>query len=175
MKKVALFTFVVMLTYSAYSQRTEILLEKNWKFSKGDFPEAQNVNFDDSQWASVTIPHDWAITGPFDKKNDMQVVAIEQNNEKVATEKTGRTGALPFIGVGWYRTTFTLPEGSSGKKVLLVFDGAMSESRVYVNDKEVGYWPYGYSYFYYDITPFIQKNGMNTLAVRLENVGLSSR
>jgi len=175
MKKAPLSAYMILFTTFVFGQRTELLLEKNWKFSKGDFPEASKTNFDDSRWENITIPHDWAITGPFDKSIDMQVVAIEQNKENVATEKTGRTGALPFIGVGWYRTTFDLPERSSGEKVLLVFDGAMSESRVYINEKEVGFWPYGYSYFYYDITPYIQASGKNTLAVRLENIDRSSR
>ena len=86
--------------FFAQAQRSEVNLEKNWKFSKGDFPEAINANFDDNNWENVTVPHDWAIYGPFDKTVDMQVIAITQNNEKVASEKTGRTGALPFIGDG---------------------------------------------------------------------------
>jgi len=173
--KISLILVALMVSFSVLAQRSELLLEKNWKFSRGDFPEATRMAYDDSQWENVTIPHDWAIKGPFDKEIDMQVVAIEQNNEKVATEKTGRTGALPFIGVGWYRTKLSLPDDANDKKVLLVFDGAMSESRVYVNGQEVGYWPYGYSYFYYDITSFLHENGENTLAVRLENLGKSSR
>ncbi len=175
MKKISLISVALLVSFLANSQRSEFLLEKGWKFSKGDFTEASQQVFDDSQWENVTIPHDWAIKGPFDKEVDIQVVAIEQNNEKVATEKTGRTGSLPFIGVGWYRTKISLPDNSKGEKVLLVFDGAMSESRVYINGQEVGYWPYGYSYFYYDITPYIHENEENTLAVRLENLGKSSR
>ena len=56
------------------------------------------------------MPHDWAIYGPFDKEIDKQVVAITQNGEEIATEKTGRTGALPHIGSAWYRNTFTIPK-----------------------------------------------------------------
>ena len=88
--------------------RTELTLEKGWKFAKGDFQNAMKPDFDDLAWQSVTVPHDWAIYGPFDKNIDMQVVRIEQNNEKKATEKTGRTGALPYTGVGWYRTKFNV-------------------------------------------------------------------
>ncbi len=105
----------------------------------------------------------------------MQVVAITQNNEKVATEKTGRTGALPFIGVGWYRKSFEMPGFQKGKKVLLSFDGAMSEAQVYINGKKIGERPYGYSYFHFDITQFIKPEGENILAVRLENQPKSSR
>jgi len=157
------------------AQPTTITLEKNWKFTKGDFPEAINTNFDDKNWENVTIPHDWAIYGPFDKTVDMQVIAITQNNEKVASEKTGRTGALPFIGVGWYRTEFSVSEYKKGKKVLLTFDGAMSEAQVFINGQKVGERPYGYSYFYFDITSYLKPNGENLLAVRLENKPKSSR
>lgn len=122
-------SIIVFLVYTqiAVSQTREVkVLDVNWKFQKGNFEEAYKVNFNDSKWQSVTIPHDWAIYGPFDKKVDIQHVAIEQNGEKIATEKTGRTGALPHIGTAWYRNTFTLPKESKGKKVILLFEGAMS-------------------------------------------------
>ena len=74
--------------------RDVITLKKGWKFNKVNHPEALKSNFDDSHWEDVSVPHDWAIYGPFDKDIDKQVVAIEQNAEEVASEKTGRTGAL---------------------------------------------------------------------------------
>ena len=167
------FVFLQVVCNYVYSQRTERLLEKDWKFSKGDFKEAQLPDFDDTKWESVTVPHDWAITGPFDIKNDLQTVAILQNFEKKATLKTGRTGGLPYVGVGWYRTRF---EVTPHKNVTLLVDGAMSEARIYVNGKEVCFWPYGYSSFHCDITPYLHENGqVNTLAVRLENQPQSSR
>lgn len=175
MRNILLYLSVAVFAFNANAQRIEVNLEKNWKFSKGDFPEAFSPGFDDSKWENVTVPHDWAIYGPFDKTVDMQVIAITQNNEKVATEKTGRTGALPFIGVGWYRTEFNVPEFKKGKKVLLTFDGAMSEAQVYINGKKVGERPYGYSYFYFDVSSFFNPDGKNLLAVRLENQPKSSR
>jgi beta-galactosidase len=175
MKTKILFLITILFVINAQAQRTIINLEKNWKFSKGDFSEAVNAGFDDSNWERVSVPHDWAIYGPFDKEVDKQVIAIVQNNEKMATEKTGRTGALPFIGVGWYRTEFSVPDCKQGKKVLLTFDGAMSEAQVFVNGQKVGERPYGYSYFYFDITPFINAEENNLLAVRLENQPQSSR
>ena len=97
--------FLLSLIYSStFFAQTEIKELDFWKFSKGGNKAAKNIDFDDSNWETVKIPHDWAIYGPFDKQVDKQVVSIEQNNEEKATEKTGRTGALPFIGVGWYRT-----------------------------------------------------------------------
>ncbi len=173
--KLLLLTIFLILSFIMHAQRTTISLEKDWKFSREDNSEAVNMDFDDSKWQTVTVPHDWAIYGPFDKDIDRQVVAIVQNNEKVASEKTGRTGSLPYIGVGWYRTRFQLPQLSKGRKVLLTFDGAMSEAQVYINGKKVGYRPYGYSYFYFDISDYLIQGGENLLAVRLENQGESSR
>jgi beta-galactosidase len=155
--------------------RTEIILKDGWVFQKGPNDQAFNVNFDDSSWQKVTVPHDWAITGPFDKNVDQQVVAISQNNETVASEKTGRTGALPYIGEGWYRIHFSIPEFNSGKKALIVFDGAMSEPTVYMNGQCVGHWNYGYSYFYFDVTDQLELGKENVLAVHLQNKEKSSR
>lgn len=157
----------------AQAQRTELLLEENWKFSKGDFADAFRPDFDDSKWETVTVPHDWAIYGPFDRNNDLQEVTVRQNFENKASVKTGRTGGLPWVGVGWYRTTFDVP---TGKQINLVFDGAMSEAHVYVNGKEACYWPYGYNSFHCDVTELVNKDGKNNvLAVRLENKPQSSR
>ena len=98
---------------------------KSWEFSR-----------DSINWEPVCIPHDWAIAGPFDKKWDLQRVAIVQNGETDATEKSGRSGALPWIGKGYYRTTVTLE--TLPQHAELLFDGAMSEPVVYINGKEAG-------------------------------------
>lgn len=157
--------------------RNEFLLEKNWKFSKGDHPEAIRPAFSDENWESVEVPHDWAIYGPFDLKNDEQDVAITANFEESASMKTGRTGGLPFVGVGWYRTKFDLDRFQKDKRrISVLFEGAMSEARVYLNGKEVGFWPYGYNSFHFDVTDYINESGKdNILAVRLENRPESSR
>ena len=173
-----LFIFILFSTFAATSlstraQRNEQLLEEGWRFTKGDVTDAATPGFDDSRWESVTVPHDWAIYGPFSRENDLQNVAVTQNFETQASIKTGRTGGLPYVGVGWYRTTFdTKPD----QEVTLVFDGAMSEARVYVNGQEVCFWPCGYNSFYCNVTRLINPDGRNnTLAVRLENRPQSSR
>ena len=144
--------------------RNTVLLDKGWQFHKGDPSEV---------WEDVTIPHDWAIYGPFSRDNDLQTVAVVQNGEETATVKTGRTGGLPYVGVGWYRRTLDV---TPGKKATLLFDGAMSEARVYVNGEEVIFWPYGYNSFHCDITPFLTADGKdNEIRVRLENRPQSSR
>ncbi len=138
-------------------------LSKNWQFSR-----------DKANWQEVTIPHDWAISGPFDKKWDLQVVAIKENGEETETEHSGRSGALPWIGEGYYKTQLVLPEGT--ERAELLFDGAMSEPVVYLDGKEVGRWAYGYNAFRVDITPYI--NGPSyrgELEVHLNNVEESSR
>ncbi|WP_258103806.1 glycoside hydrolase family 2 TIM barrel-domain containing protein [Marinoscillum sp. MHG1-6] len=165
---------MLIICNNAFSQR--IVREiKDWKFWKGDAEQAYQIAFDDSEWALVKVPHDWAIYGPFDKEIDKQVVAIEQNNEKAATEKTGRTGSLPFIGVGWYRTVLDVSGFSRGNQALLTFDGAMSNAEVFVNGQKVGSRAYGYSYFYFDIAEYLKLDEQNIVAVRLENLPFSSR
>ena len=155
--------------------RTELLLEKGWKFTREDKVEFKSEGFDDSKWQNVTVPHDWAIYGPFSPHNDRQFVAIEQDGQKEAISHAGRTGGLPFVGPGWYRLDFEVPTFEKGKKATLIFDGAMSHARVYINGLEAGYWPYGYNSFYVDATPYLKAGQQNELAVRLENFEESSR
>ena len=175
MKKSLFTLFFVLLALGASAQSQETLLLENWKFQKGAVTGAENAVFDDSNWQKVTVPHDWAIYGPFDKDIDKQVVAIVQNGEQEATEKTGRSGSLPWIGEGWYRTNITIPEGYSHAE--LIFDGAMSEPHVWVNGNDVGYWAYGYNVFNLDITSATNgcKAGTYPLAVHLQNIEESSR
>ncbi|OYX82170.1 MAG: beta-galactosidase, partial [Flavobacteriales bacterium 32-34-25] len=172
--KIFLLSFFIITQISLAQVRTVRELDSNWKFQKGDFENAFQSNFNDSKWEKVTVPHDWAIYGPFDKEIDKQTVAIVQNGEKVASEKTGRTGALPHVGSAWYRNKFSISAAEKGKKVILLFEGAMSEPQIYLNGKKVGEWAYGYSYFYFDVTDFINV-GENILAVKLTNKDFASR
>nr|WP_235391060.1 glycoside hydrolase family 2 TIM barrel-domain containing protein [Segatella hominis] len=144
------------------AQSRKIINLPSWDFSR-----------DGKVWSQVAVPHDWAIAGPFDKKWDLQMVAIEQNGEKEKSEKSGRSGALPWIGEGMYKMNLQLPKGY--KRAVLVFDGAMSQPVVSVNGKEAGRWAYGYNAFRIDITPFIQFGKNNLIEVHLNNVEESSR
>lgn len=173
MKTFYLMTMGFCLALNLHAQRGEYLLEKGWKFTKGEVSNAEMPAFNDTKWETVDIPYDWAIFGPFDKNNDLQNVAVTQNFETQASLKTGRTGGLPYVGIGWYRTTF---HSTPGKQTTLIFDGAMSEARVFVNGKEACFWPCGYNSFYCDVTSLVNEDGKNnTLAVRLENRPQSSR
>lgn len=169
------YLFLFSITTTLFSQTRSVQEIETWKFYKGENEDAYKTDFDDSNWQEVNIPHDWAIYGPFDKEIDKQVVKIEQNNEEVATEKTGRTGALPFIGTGWYRTVLHIPKSAENKKLLLSFDGAMSNAEVFINGEKIGNRPYGYSYFYFDVSDKLKIGSKNTIAVRLENRPRSSR
>ena len=142
-------------------QRQMLTLTEGWQFSR-----------DNASWKSVNIPHDWAIAGPFDKKWDLQYVAIQQNGEKEKSEKSGRSGALPWIGEGHYRTSITLPQGYTN--ATLMVDGAMSNAHVRVNGKELAYWPYGYNAFNVNI-PLTPEISTLNIEIDLNNVEESSR
>lgn len=162
MKKIiALGALAIALTPNLQAQRSETLI-KNWEFSN-----------DSTQWKNVTIPHDWAIYGPFSRDYDLQEVAIEQNGETEASWKTGRTGGLPYVGKGFYKTNIEIKD-TTDKSIALLFDGAMSHANVYVNGKHVAYWPYGYNSFYVNLDGVV-KPGDNVVEVSLENPDKSSR
>ncbi len=170
-----LFSLVLACTaIEGTAQRTETLLEKGWHFTHQDDTACIAPGYDDRQWESVTVPHDWAVTGPFSYLNDRQNVAITQDGQKEAMEHAGRTGGLPFVGTGWYRLDFDVPDYRPGCRVELLFDGAMSHPRVYVNGQYAGGWEYGYNAFTVDITPYVKADG-NTLAIRLYNEPEQSR
>ncbi len=155
--------------------RTETLLEKGWRFTREDNSLFSTTDYADGNWQQVRVPHDWAIYGPFSIDNDKQNVAITQDGQKEAMEHAGRTGGLPFIGPGWYRITFDVPEFKDGKKCTIIFDGAMSHANVYINGEKATFRPYGYTSFNVDATPFIKEGEKVVLAVRLENLIESSR
>ncbi len=125
-----------------------------------DFPFV-HANFDDSSWESVTLPHDWAIAGPF--------------QEGWSSEVGGGMGRLPVNGVAWYRRKIDISQADAGKSVFLQIDGAMSYSIVWLNGHLVGGWPYGYNSYQLDLTPFLKPGGENQLAIRLDNPNHSAR
>lgn len=166
---------LISMPFSVMAQRTERQLEKGWKFTRLDDAQFARADYKDAKWKTVTVPHDWAIYGPFSIDNDKQNTAIAQDGQTQAMEHAGRTGGLPFVGTGWYRLSFEVPEFKDNKRCTLVFDGAMSHAQVYINGEKAVYWPYGYNTFYVDATPFLKKGAKNELAVRLENQKESSR
>lgn len=146
--------------------RTETILTE-WNFRRDHDWQAEEG------WQSVRVPHDWAIEGPFSRDNDLQTVAVIQNGEEEATEKTGRSGGLPYMGKGCYSRELEIADTKNVRHILL-FDGAMSEAQILVNGEKICEWPYGYNSFYCDATDALHE-GVNTITVLLENRPFSSR
>jgi len=122
-----------------------------WRFMRFELDESAAIpRYDDSGWQQVRLPHDWAITGPFDPDGD------------------GSTARLPWRGVGWYRKTFTLDPADAGKQVYVDFDGVMAFPIVYINGQQAGSWDYGYVSFRVDATPYVHFGAENIIAVRVD-------
>ena len=148
MKK--LFCFVCVLCgLTTIEARQRQNFDADWLFVLADSSQMANVEYNDSWWRKLDVPHDWAIEGDFYAGNPSGAGG----------------GALPG-GTAWYRKYFTLPADKD--KYFLEFDGVYMNSTVYVNGKKVGFRPYGYSSFEYDITPYVQE-GKNVVAVRVDN------
>ncbi|NIO85108.1 MAG: DUF4982 domain-containing protein [Candidatus Aminicenantes bacterium] len=151
-----LFTFFLGCNNPYENQvRVREKFNTSWKFVNEDVKNAQTVNFDDSDWRDLDLPHDWAIEGPFSKEVYFQ------------------GGFLPYPGVGWYRKSFQI--SAEGKRALLEFDGVMMHPKVWVNGDYVGEWAFGYTSFAFDITQYLKPNQENVIAVRVENMDYSSR
>lgn len=132
-------------------------LQTGWRFAVGAHSGAEAPDYDDSGWASVHVPHDWAIGGPFIPDGD------------------GNTGKLPWKGEGWYRRALEIPDAWAGRRMYLVFDGVMAFPRVWVNGAPAGSWDYGYNSFYLDVTEHLRPGGENVLAVHADTREHDSR
>jgi beta-galactosidase len=151
-----LWSFVLLLlsvsiSFSQSIKREKLMFDLGWKFFLGDSTAAKNPSFDDAAWRSVNLPHDWSIEGEFDKN----------------AKTKGAGGYLP-TGVGWYRKHFNLSAVHKEQNFWIQFDGVYMNSDVWINGQHLGKHPYGYTSFYYNLTPFIKK-GENILAVRVDN------
>ena len=153
---------IVLITFSCKTKNEEFsrsqCFDDGWKFHLGESTEAAEVNFDDSQWRSLDLPHDWSVELPFSKETGLIA--------------TGQTAG----GTGWYRKNFTLQPEQDNKIVQLYFEGVYMEAEVWLNGQRIDFHPYGYTSFFCDITPFCNPVGKeNTLAVKVKNEGKNSR
>ncbi|MGH1438111.1 MAG: glycoside hydrolase family 2 TIM barrel-domain containing protein [Lewinella sp.] len=158
-EKSFLFLFVLlvgMLSLDAQN-RTIVTLSEGWKFRKGETKDAHTVGIKDAAWQTVSVPHDWAIAGPF------------------ILDGNGSTGKLPWQGQAWYRRDLVIPAAAAGQRMYLIFDGVMAFPKVYINGKLAGEWDYGYNSFSVDITDFVTPGGKNVLAVHADTRSFDSR
>ena len=148
--------FVIAFIASApFARARDVLpLDDDWLFAKGDASGAEQANFNDSQWESVRLPHDWSIAGPF-----------------AETNLAGGAGAFLPSGVAWYRKHFSLPSSDRDQRVFVEFDGVMQNSDVWINGTHLGHRPNGYVSFRYELPGSILAFGhdvTNTLTVRAD-------
>lgn len=138
-------------------ERERTSFNDQWLFQKTDDTSAFEKNYNDSNWRSLQLPHDWAIEGPFKPEYNL------------------RTGGLPIFGKAWYRKHFNIDESKKGSIVTLEFDGIMNNSTIYINNKKVYHRPYGYIGFEIDITPYLNFGEDNIIAVEVNPEVLSAR
>jgi beta-galactosidase len=142
----------------------------SWKFQLGDVKGADAATFDDSQWRTLDLPHDWSIEDLPAAPGKKQIGPFTEDSEG-----KGATGNVKG-GMGWYRKTFTLDKSTKDKKVQLYFDGVYRECNVWINGHLLGFHAYGYTPFFYNLTPFLNPAGQkNVLAVWVNNPGKNSR
>ncbi len=150
-------------------ERIKTRLAYDWHFRlypDGISPaEVFAADYDDTAWQTVRVPHDWAAEGVFDEKNDCSYSAISQDGITHPIEHSGRTGALPIVGLGVYRRKLDIDACDAGRRIFLEFDGVMWNSDVYVNGCHAAFNHFGYKSFSVDITEFVHFGGENTVAV----------
>ena len=153
MKRFILLAFALCVAMGASAARVTTSLDAGWRFLKADAPGAEKLEFNDSTWRTLDVPHDWSIEGPF-----------------AQTNKTGGAGAFLPSGVGWYRKTLALPESASNQCLFIEFDGVMANSDVWINGHLLGHRPNGYVSFRYELTPHLKfgSSATNVIAVRAD-------
>jgi beta-galactosidase len=154
--KVLVFTLLVSC-FSSYAQNfagieRKQLFDSNWKFFLGDTAAARSKDFNDERWRNLDLPHDWSIEGKINPKN-----------------QTGNAGGYFPAGIGWYRKSFKVPTGWKDKNVSIYFEGVYMNSEVFINGKSLGIYPYGYSSFSFNLSPYLAFGKENVIAVRVDN------
>jgi beta-galactosidase len=173
MKKIILhlllcFCFFVAFTQSNVQSRQR-LFDDNWRFKKDSF-DASAFSFDDSKWRVLDLPHDWSIEDLSNQKVDTAAGPFSRSS--IGQSATGFTVG----GTGWYRKKFTIAKADEKKLFTIHFDGVYMNSDVWLNGHLLGNHPYGYTPFYYDLTPYLNPAGQeNVLAVKVQNEGKNSR
>ena len=142
--------FSCLSAFSQISFGDSKKINDNWKFNLQDTPDAQKQAYDDSNWQSVNVPHDWSVKG------------------QLSPTLASCTGFLPG-GIGWYRKSINIPQNKTGEKVYLYFEGVYNRSEVFINGHSLGKRPNGYISFAYDATPYVKYGGENIISVRVDH------
>jgi beta-galactosidase len=162
-------SFPMVMAGNGNTNRT-IPFDKAWSFANVELADADQVSFDDSKWRIVNLPHDWSIEDLPNQEPDKVVGPFTKSS--IGRAATGWTVG----GTGWYRKKFVTDQGFRNKLVSIYFDGVYMNSDVWLNGRHLGSHPYGYTPFYYDLTPYLKPAGQeNILAVRVRNEGKTSR
>ena len=152
MKRLSTLFLVIMAIACGATARERINFDKGWRFALADSVQMSALDYNDSKWHTLNVPHDWAIEGDFS-----------------ASAPSGNSGGALPGGIGWYRKTFTVDNADKGKMMYIDFDGVYMNAKVWINGTLLGQRPYGYSSFRYDLTPYIVYGGKNVVAVRVDN------
>ena len=152
MKRLSTLFLVIMAIACGATARERINFDKGWRFALADSVQMSALDYNDSKWHTLNVPHDWAIEGDFS-----------------ASAPSGNSGGALPGGIGWYRKTFTVDNADKGKMMYIDFDGVYMNAKVWINGTLLGQRPYGYSSFRYDLTPYIIYGGKNVVAVRVDN------
>ena len=152
MKRLSSLFLVIMAIACGATARERINFDKGWRFALADSVQMSALDYNDSKWHTLNVPHDWAIEGDFS-----------------ASAPSGNSGGALPGGIGWYRKTFTVDNADKGKMMYIDFDGVYMNAKVWINGTLLGQRPYGYSSFRYDLTPYIIYGGKNVVAVRVDN------
>src|SRR5690606_30890995 len=145
---VAIFLFLIVSIPASAASSETISFDSNWRFFQGNATGAEAIQFDDSAWRVLNVPHDWSIEGPF-----------------AETNATRGSGAFLPSGIAWYRKSFSLNSNTAGRSTWVEFDGVMANSDVWINGQHLGHRPNGYVSFHYDLTPFLNPAGTNVISV----------
>src|SRR5664279_5624022 len=165
MKRFIFFYFLLFFSAKIFSQNKSMMLfDDDWKFYKGGVLGGQNINFDDSKWRPIDLPHDWSIEDLPGTNSPFNADAISQVN-----------GGFTTGGTGWYRKTFTIPKELTDKQFIIMFEGVYMNADVWLNGEFLGNHPYGYTSFWFDISGKIRFDKENVLAVKVKNEGENSR
>ena len=166
LKRIRMFQiYFVLISVRVFGNSSgEINLNFGWRFAKGEQVGAYSKNFDDSGWRIVNVPHDWSIEDIDGKANPYDEKAPGHWDVGYATG-----------GKAWYRKTFELDSSAEGQIAHLQFDGVYMNADVWINNFHAGSRAYGYSTFWFDITPYVKFGENNTIAIEVKNLGMNSR